>query len=463
MGSPARMGSPVTAAGGGGIARRVKNVYHLVLAAADDIVAGYTEVSSSKVLDTGDAHPVVVLGAAAIIKTGVVANHVVVPAARRLRRGGVLARRASGTALTVGARGLRHSTFAAGKAVSGALIVSRNALKGTLLVTRHAVSASARASVAVGRRSVRVAALAARAGIRKTRRAVVGSAVAVATFATQVALPAAVSAVTTTTAMVSGAAYRAALSVVRTGAWAAWNARQLSSAAAEVARDVVRRLITMLEKSRCVVLRVTHCSATAAVVVSRTAAGAISLSLAAGKSALVHTYRTPSYLRRGVRGACDGVERAVTCDYRALVAETATQSEIAAGEALPAFVFAAALVLRVGKEGPLPPVRDGYRILVSWADKTVEAILPPKSSMLAQTGPADSASGGAAVTVADGGRRVDACSSAAAGPSAGGVLVKTLSRSSVLVRACRVGRVCRVGGLWLVRVRACSRRAGDGS
>ena len=39
-----------TAAGGGGIARRVKNVYHLVLAAADDIVAGYTEVSSSKVL-----------------------------------------------------------------------------------------------------------------------------------------------------------------------------------------------------------------------------------------------------------------------------------------------------------------------------------------------------------------------------------------------------------------------------
>ena len=80
-------------------------------------------------------------------------------------------------------------------------------------------------------------------------------------------------------------------------------AEDLGSDPAEVARDVVRRLIAMLEKSRCVVLRVTHCSATAAVVVSRTAAGAISLSLAAGKSALVHTYRTPSYLRRGVRGA----------------------------------------------------------------------------------------------------------------------------------------------------------------
>ena len=40
---------------------------------------------------------------------------------------------------------------------------------------------------------------------------------------------------------------------------------------------------------------------------------------------------------------------------------------------MPVFVFAAALLLRVGNEGPFPAVREGYAHLVTWADNMIEA------------------------------------------------------------------------------------------
>jgi hypothetical protein len=41
------------------------------------------------------------------------------------------------------------------------------------------------------------------------------------------------------------------------------------------------------------------------------------------------------------------------------------------------FVFAASVVLRIGNEGAILVFVEGYSHLVSWADKTIDALLPP--------------------------------------------------------------------------------------
>ena len=213
------------------------------------------QVSSSKVLDTGDAHPVFVISAAALIKTGELCNRGTRPvmwAARKVHRGGELASRASAAVVSVGARGMRHSAFAAGKTVKGSMIVARNAVKGSLLVSRHAVLAASCATLAVGRGSARMAGLAVRAGITKARRVCVGTAKRIVRFSTQVALPAVVGAAARSTALVLRVATTSALTVASSCACAAWNARQLSATAMQAVAASSRRVLIFAHNGWCV-------------------------------------------------------------------------------------------------------------------------------------------------------------------------------------------------------------------
>jgi hypothetical protein len=149
-----------------GLGAYAANLCKTILGAADDIVMGYSTVSSSAVLNTGDAHPVFVLGAAALIKTGEVCNREVRWAANKVHKTAVIGRRTGGAVVRVGAHGVRHTGKAAVQAVKGAvmvtrnglkagIIVTRNALKAGVLVSRHAVVASSRATLALARRSGR--------------------------------------------------------------------------------------------------------------------------------------------------------------------------------------------------------------------------------------------------------------------------------------------------------------------
>ena len=149
-------------------------------------LADSAEVSSSKVLNTGDAHPVFVLGAAALIKTGEICNREVMWAARKVRQGAVIGGRASGAVVAVGRRGVRHASTAARKTLRGSLVVSRKAV----VVTRHAVVATSRASFAVARRTGKMAGMAVGAGVRKAQRVVGRTLYQAKVFTTAVAVPA---------------------------------------------------------------------------------------------------------------------------------------------------------------------------------------------------------------------------------------------------------------------------------
>ena len=150
----------------------------------------------------------------------------------------------------------------------------------------------------------------------------------------------------------------------------------------------------------------------------------------AGKQALVHTYRSPGYMVCAYRGSVSAlqtcgssVKKAATTDYVALLRDVGHQQELQSQESLPIFVFAAHVLLRVGNEGPLPPLRQGYMHVVKWADKLVEAVLP-----VSGRSPAPS-------------ERVPA--------STGRVLLKTVSRTTLLVgrtAAASPGAACRMAG-----------------
>ena len=88
------------------------------------------------------------------------------------------------------------------------------------------------------------------------------------------------------------------------------------------------------------------------------------------------------------------------------------KNELEAETAMPIFVFAASLLLRVGNEGPLPPMREGYAYGIRWADNVVEAVFPAH-------GPVASGSG----KPAGAGRARQPSTTV-------GVLVKTVTRSS---------------------------------
>merc|ERR1719453_1700960 len=101
---------------------------------------------------------------------------------------------------------------------------------------------------------------------------------------------------------------------------------------------------------------------------------------------LVHTYRLPRYVASGcsacvaaVGGCASSVKAAVSTDYLAVLSEVGHQDHISSDQAMPVFVFAAALLLRIGNEGPVPAMREGYAAAVTWADKVVEAVLPVKA------------------------------------------------------------------------------------
>jgi len=94
-------------------------------------------------------------------------------------------------------------------------MVTRNGVKAGYIVSRHAVVASSRATLAVARRSARVAGRVTRAGISKTRRIVVGAVVKSKTFVTHVALPAAARAVRDTAALVLRVTSSSAYAVAR--------------------------------------------------------------------------------------------------------------------------------------------------------------------------------------------------------------------------------------------------------
>ena len=118
---------------------------------------------------------------------------------------------------------MRHTSKAARQAIKGAVMVTRNGVKAGYIVSHHAVVASSRATLAVARRSARVAGRVTRAGISKTRRMVVGAVVKSKTFVTHVALPAAARAVRDTAALAlrvtTSSAYAVARCLFSAGPW----------------------------------------------------------------------------------------------------------------------------------------------------------------------------------------------------------------------------------------------------
>ena len=249
-------------------------------------------MSSSKKLNTGDAHPVFVLGAAALIKTGEVCNREVMWAARKVHQGAVIGGRASAAVVSVGRRGVRHSSMAAGKTLRGSLVIARKAV----VVTRHALGHAASASFAVARRTGKMAGMAVRAGVRKARRSVGATLYKGKVFTTTVAIPAAARAVGSASALVVRVSTQSALAVGSACAFAALNARQLSAAAVVMAKDACSSILLVFHEGCCVVFQLGQRTVQTARVCTSAAGQGVVAVAAAGKSAVVHTYRTPRYL-----------------------------------------------------------------------------------------------------------------------------------------------------------------------
>ena len=216
-----------------------------------------------------------------------------------------------------------------------------------------------------------------------------------------------------------------------TGAFAALNARKLSAAALAVVQDTTNKVLVLVHESACCVLRLGQTAVLWVRVCARGVQGGCVMAVGAGKGALVHTYRTPRYIGCAYRGAWSGlgwcgssIKTAATTDYVALVSDVGHLEELQSQEAMPVFVFAAHVVLRVGNEGPLPPLREAYCHAVTWADKLVEALLPAPGPAPAQRAPASLVQ-----------------------PTTGRVLVKTVSRTTMAVgrtAAASPGAACRM-------------------
>ncbi len=211
-----------------------------------------------------------------------------------------------------------------------------------------------------------------------------------------------------------------------TGAFAALNARKLTVAALTVVQDTTNKLLVLVHQSACSVVRLGQTAVLWVRVCARGVQGGCVMAVGAGKGALVHTYRTPRYIGcayrgtlSGLRWCCSSIKTAATTDYVALVSDVGHLEELQSREAMPIFVFAAHVVLRVGNEGPLPPLRQAYCHAVTWADKLVEALLPARGPAPSQRAPA----------------------------STGRVLAKTVSRTTLAVgrtAAASPGAACRM-------------------
>jgi len=227
------------------------------------------------------------------------------------------------------------------------------------------------------------------------------------------------------------------LDVQRLLVYCACNVRKLSAAGLAVVRktagevhDAACAVLLVSNKGVWAFVRLSHRGMECLLLSMRSVQRGIVMAGGAGKQALVHTYRTPGYMLCAYRGSVSAlqtcgssVKKAATTDYVALLREVGHQQELQSEESLPIFVFAAHVLLRVGNEGPLPPLRQGYMHVVTWADKLVEALLP-----LSGRSPAPS-------------ERVPA--------STGRVLLKTVSRTTLLVgrtAAASPGAACRMAG-----------------
>lgn len=196
-------------------------------------------------------------------------------------------------------------------------------------------------------------------------------------------------------------------------------------------QDTTNKVLVLVHESACCVLRLGQTAVLWVRVCARGVQGGCVMAVGAGKGALVHTYRTPRYIGCAYRGAWSGlrwcgssIKTAATTDYVALVSDVGHLEELQSQEAMPVFVFAAHVVLRVGNEGPLPPLREAYCHAVTWADKLVEALLPAPGPAPAQRAPASLVQ-----------------------PTTGRVLVKTVSRTTMAVgrtAAASPGAACRM-------------------
>lgn len=251
-------------------------------------------MSSSKKLNTGDAHPVFVLGAAALIKTGEVCNREVMWAAKKVHQGAVIGGRASAAVVAVGRRGVRHSSMAAGKTLRGSLVITRKAVT----VTRHALGHASSASLALSRRTGKMAGMAVRAGVRKARRAVGTTLYRAKVFTTTVAIPGAARAVASASALVVRASTQSALAVGGACAFAALNARQLSAGALVIAKDTCSSILLVFHKGSCLIFRLGQRTVQMVGVCGGAAKQGVVAVAAAGKSSVVLTYRSPLYIKQ---------------------------------------------------------------------------------------------------------------------------------------------------------------------
>jgi hypothetical protein len=230
---------------------------------------------------------------------------------------------------------------------------------------------------------------------------------------------------------------RGALNVQRLLVYCACNVRKLSAAGLAVVHKTACEVhgaactaLLVVKKRAWAVVRLSHRGMECLLLSMRRLQRGVVMVGGAGKQALVHTYRSPGYMVCAYRGSVSAlqtcgssVKKAATTDYVALLRDVGHQQELQSQESLPIFVFAAHVLLRVGNEGPLPPLRQGYMHVVKWADKLVEAVLP-----VSGRSPAPS-------------ERVPA--------STGRVLLKTVSRTTLLVgrtAAASPGAACRMAG-----------------